>query len=112
MFDVILESCRLGVRKPDEKIYWLACKKLGVKPDEVHVHVRDTVVLTSHHLITLQVVFLDDLGVNLKGANRLGMRTILVRDPDTAIEELQQVLREDGDITVDLLSGMNLHSRL
>jgi hypothetical protein len=38
------------------------------------------------------VVFLDDLGVNLKPARTLGMRTIKVTDPDQALKELEQVL--------------------
>lgn len=34
-FDVVLESCKLGIRKPDERIYQLACKMLKVLPEEV-----------------------------------------------------------------------------
>ena len=37
-------------------------------------------------------VFLDDLGVNLKPARALGMRTIKVTDPDEALAELERVL--------------------
>lgn len=40
MFDVVLESCRLGMRKPDENMYKLACKKLGVEPHEVHAYCK------------------------------------------------------------------------
>ena len=53
LFDVVLESRVLGVRKPDPRLYELACEELGVRPDES--------------------VFLDDLGVNLKPARALGM---------------------------------------
>ncbi len=35
MFDLVLESCRTGLRKPDVRIYQLACQKLGVTPGEV-----------------------------------------------------------------------------
>lgn len=69
LFDVIIESSLVGVRKPDPKIYEMACEQLGVAPNEV--------------------VFLDDLGVNLKPAKAMGMTTIKVLDADTAIAELE-----------------------
>ncbi|XP_064405260.1 bifunctional epoxide hydrolase 2-like isoform X2 [Halichondria panicea] len=72
MFDCILESSKLGMRKPDPDIYRLACVRLGVSPHEV--------------------VFLDDLGVNLKSARKLGISTIKVSDPSTAVKELETVL--------------------
>lgn len=68
LFDAILESRVLGVRKPDPRFYELACETLEVAPDEC--------------------VFLDDLGVNLKPARQLGMQTIKVTDPAVALEEL------------------------
>ena len=72
LFDVVLESRVLGVRKPDPRFYELACEALGVTPDEC--------------------VFLDDLGVNLKPARALGMHTIKVTDPDAALTELGEIL--------------------
>jgi putative hydrolase of the HAD superfamily len=72
LFDAVLESRVLGVRKPDRRFYELACATVGVEPGEV--------------------VFLDDLGVNLKPARALGMRTIKVADPDQALVELEQIL--------------------
>ncbi len=72
LFDVVLESRVLGVRKPDPRFYQLACASVGVEPEES--------------------VFLDDLGVNLKPARALGMRTIKVTDPDQALAELEEVL--------------------
>jgi putative hydrolase of the HAD superfamily len=74
-FDVVLESSKLGVRKPEPAFYALACARLGVEPDEC--------------------VFLDDLGVNLKPARELGMTTIKVGDPAVAIAELAAVLGLD-----------------
>jgi len=68
LFDVVLESRELGIRKPDPRFYELACQRLAVAPDEV--------------------VYLDDLGVNLKPARALGMTTIKVVDPGQAIAEL------------------------
>ena len=72
LFDVVLESSRVGIRKPDPEIYRLACARLGVAPAEA--------------------VYLDDLGINLKPARALGMTTIKVADPDQALAELAQVL--------------------
>ncbi len=71
-FDVIVESSRVALRKPDPAIYRLVCDELGVEPAEA--------------------VFLDDLGVNLKPALALGMATIKVVDPDDAIAELEAVV--------------------
>jgi putative hydrolase of the HAD superfamily len=72
LFDTVLESRVLGVRKPDPRFYEIACATLGVQPEEA--------------------VFLDDLGVNLKPARALGMRTIKVTDPDQALSELEEIL--------------------
>jgi putative hydrolase of the HAD superfamily len=69
LFDVIVESSRVGVRKPEPAFYAIACEKLGVEPREC--------------------VFLDDLGVNLKPARDMGMATIKVTDPDAALAELE-----------------------
>lgn len=72
LFDLVLESRVLGVRKPDPRFYELACEALDVKPDEC--------------------VFLDDLGVNLKPARALGMHTIKVTDPAAALASLGELL--------------------
>jgi putative hydrolase of the HAD superfamily len=72
LFDVIIESSKVGVRKPDPRFYSMACEALGIEPAEA--------------------VFLDDLGINLKPARAMGMTTIKVDDPDTAIAELESIL--------------------
>jgi putative hydrolase of the HAD superfamily len=72
MFDVVVESSQVGVRKPDPAFYAIACDRLGIDPSEA--------------------VFLDDLGINLKPARALGMTTIKVVDPATAIAELEAVV--------------------
>jgi len=74
-FDLVVESSKVGVRKPEPAFYALACDQLGVEPKEC--------------------VFLDDLGVNLKPARQLGMTTIKVDDPQTALDELSAVLHLD-----------------
>lgn len=68
LFDVVIESSREGVRKPEPAFYELACKRVGVAPQEV--------------------VFLDDLGVNLKPARAMGMATIKVLGESQALAEL------------------------
>ena len=72
LFDVVLESSKIGVRKPEPRIYELACESLEVTPAEC--------------------VFLDDLGINLKPARAMGMTTIKVVDPADALTELEQVV--------------------
>jgi len=59
LFDDVVESAECGYRKPDPRIYKLSCQRLGVHPSEV--------------------IFLDDLGMNLKPARQLGMETIRVK---------------------------------
>ena len=72
LFDHIVESSKVGVRKPDPRFYEIACEWAQVEPN--------------------QVVFLDDLGVNLKPAKAMGMTTIKVGDPTVALRELEQVV--------------------
>ena len=71
-FDVFVESCKVGLRKPDPRIYRLACERLGVLPE--------------------RAVFLDDIGGNLKAAKALGMATIKVGAPEAALSELGGVV--------------------
>ncbi len=73
MFDHVTESRHTGVRKPEVRFYEMACEALEIHPREA--------------------VFLDDLGINLKPAAALGMRTIKVTDPDVALRELSAVLQ-------------------
>ena len=72
LFDFVIESSKVNVRKPDPDFYLLACKKAKISPDEA--------------------IFLDDLGINLKPAKELGMKTIKVIGPDVALDELQSLL--------------------
>ena len=71
-FDVIVESSKVGIRKPELGFYTRACELLQVEPEAC--------------------VFLDDLGINLKPAKEMGMTTIKVGEPADAIAELEQVL--------------------
>ena len=72
LFDVVVESSVVGVRKPEPEFYEIACRLLEVEPADC--------------------VFLDDLGVNLKPARAMGMTTIKVEEPGAALAELERVL--------------------
>ena len=69
LFDVVIESAKIGIRKPDPRIYAMMCERLGVEPPSC--------------------VFLDDLGGNLKPARAMGMTTIKVESAAQAIAELE-----------------------
>ena len=71
LFDLVLESSKEGIRKPDPAFYTLACTRLGIAPE--------------------QAVFLDDLGINLKPARAMGMQTIKVVNEEQALEELAKI---------------------
>ncbi len=69
LFDHIIESAKIGLRKPDPQIYRMMIEALGVDP--------------------ARCVYLDDLGVNLKPARQMGMTTIKVVDAGQALAELE-----------------------
>ena len=69
LFDHVIESAKIGLRKPDPRIYQMMIEALGVNPADC--------------------VYLDDLGVNLKPARALGMTTIKVISASQAITELE-----------------------
>jgi putative hydrolase of the HAD superfamily len=69
LFDHIIESAKIGLRKPDPRIYRMMVEALGVDPKHC--------------------VYLDDLGVNLKPARDMGMTTIKVVSSSQAIAELE-----------------------
>jgi len=71
-FDHVIESSKVEIRKPDPRIYEMACEAIDVAPDTC--------------------VYLDDLGINLKPARAMGMQTIKVLNADQAIGELEAIL--------------------
>lgn len=76
-FDALIESSKVGVRKPEPSFYEIACSTVGVSPDEC--------------------VFLDDLGINLKPAAAMGMTTIKVTGARQALDELGRILNVTFD---------------
>ena len=71
-FHLVIESSAEGLRKPDPRIYTLACERMAVQPESV--------------------VYLDDLGINLKPARALGMTTIKVLNEAQALQDLSAAL--------------------
>ncbi|MEH6402566.1 MAG: HAD-IA family hydrolase [Sneathiella sp.] len=72
LFDQVIESSKIGMRKPDPKIYEYTCREMGKNPDEI--------------------LYLDDLGVNLKPAAAMGMKTIKVISEEQALTDLGHAL--------------------
>ena len=73
LFDHVIESSIVGIRKPNPEIYMMSCDALKVSPDKC--------------------IYLDDLGINLKPARELGMTTIKVIQPEDAIQEVRNLLK-------------------
>ncbi|QOZ73966.1 HAD family hydrolase [Bradyrhizobium arachidis] len=69
LFDHVIESAKIGLRKPDPRIYGMMVETLKVDPKKC--------------------IYLDDLGVNLKPAREMGMTTIKVTSGSQAIAELE-----------------------
>ncbi len=72
LFEIVIQSRHEKTRKPEKRIYEITLEKLGLKAEEI--------------------IFLDDLGINLKPAKKLGMKTIKVENSYKAIEELRKLL--------------------
>ena len=68
-FDAIIESSKVGVRKPDPRIYLMMCERLRVEAQAC--------------------VYLDDLGINCKAAAQLGMVAIKVVSEPQALADLE-----------------------
>ena len=69
LFDHVIESAKIGMRKPDPRIYRMMVDALGVD--------------------AARCVYLDDLGINLKPAREMGMTTIKVLNAEQALGELE-----------------------
>lgn len=72
MFDVVVISGEVGMRKPEERIFRHAAGLLGLDPAEC--------------------VFIDDIEANIKAAEALGMTTILHHDPPGTLARLGELL--------------------
>lgn len=72
LFDTVVDSSQVGLRKPDPAIYELTCERLGLSPEEC--------------------LFVDDIGSNVEAAAALGMTTLHCVDPVAVAEEVAMLL--------------------
>lgn len=71
VFDVVVDSCEVGLRKPEPEIFRLVCSRLGVEPHEA--------------------AFVDDIPANVDAARSLGMAGIVFETTDDVIGELRSL---------------------
>jgi len=71
IFDDVLISGQVGLRKPDPEIYLLAADRIGARAEDC--------------------VFVDDFNVNVEGAEAVGMTGILHKDARTTITRIEQI---------------------
>jgi epoxide hydrolase-like predicted phosphatase len=77
LFEVVVDSCEVGMRKPDSRIYTLTCERIGVTPEAS--------------------VFIDDNAENIAAARALGMETVhFGENPFVAMSELDAILERRG----------------
>ena len=69
LFDAVVISAEVGLRKPDPRIYLLAAERLGVPPEEC--------------------VFVDDLLHNAEGARAVGMEALVHRSAEFTVPNLE-----------------------
>jgi epoxide hydrolase-like predicted phosphatase len=72
LFDVVVDSSQVKMRKPDPAIFELTCKRLGLPPAEC--------------------LFVDDLRCNVEAATQLGMTTIKCDDPVVIADQVVEML--------------------
>jgi putative hydrolase of the HAD superfamily len=72
IFELVVDSAFVGMRKPEPEIYELTCERLGVPPAEC--------------------LFVDDVEVNCQAAEALGMTAVWYREPEQAIAEIDAAL--------------------
>jgi epoxide hydrolase-like predicted phosphatase len=72
LFDVVVDSSQVRLRKPDPAIFALTCQRLGLAPQDC--------------------LFVDDLRCNVDAATELGMTTIQCDDPAVIADEVVELL--------------------
>ena len=71
-FDRMIISAEVGAVKPEPKIFQIALDQVGVSPNEA--------------------VFVDDFLINVEGAEKVGMKAIHFKDPESALKLLKKLL--------------------
>jgi putative hydrolase of the HAD superfamily len=72
IFDVVVDSAFVGVRKPEPPIYQMTLERLGVEPGEA--------------------LLVDDIEINCDAARELGMQAVWFRTTEQAVEEIERAL--------------------
>jgi putative hydrolase of the HAD superfamily len=72
LFELVVDSAFVGMRKPDPRIYTLTCERLGLPAS--------------------RCLFLDDFEINCDAARRLGMRAVQFHDTTQAIDDIEAAL--------------------
>lgn len=72
LFDVIVDSAQVGVRKPEPRIYEITLERLGTAPEAT--------------------LFIDDVELNCEGARKVGINTLRFRSTEQAIEDIEAAL--------------------
>jgi len=79
LFDTVVDSSEVKMRKPDPRVYVLTCERMGTSPE--------------------RAVFVDDNTENVAAARRLGMEVVLFGDdPRAAMAELDAILQRRGTL--------------
>jgi putative hydrolase of the HAD superfamily len=78
IFELVVDSAFVGIRKPDPEIYELTLERIG------------------DGIAAEQCLFVDDVEVNCEAATALGMTAVHYREPDQAIAEIRAVLDGAG----------------
>ncbi len=76
IFDVVVDSAFVGVRKPEARIYELTLEQLGVDAEAA--------------------LLIDDIEINCAAARRLGLRAVWFRSTEQAIQDTESALRGAG----------------
>jgi putative hydrolase of the HAD superfamily len=76
LVDVLIYSHEVGLAKPDRRIYALTCERLNLKPEEI--------------------IFVDDVEVNIEGARAFGMHGILFKDNSQTIGDIKGLIKSTG----------------
>jgi epoxide hydrolase-like predicted phosphatase len=71
-FDKLIISAEVGAAKPEAKIFQIALEQFGVKPKEA--------------------VFVDDFKINIEGCEKVGIKGILFKDPESTLRQLRKLL--------------------
>lgn len=95
LFDIFISSAHVGIRKPDPKMYEFALEQVNEYAKNHAKRPANKELVWEDGITPDDIVFLDDIGQNLKEARRQGFRTIKV-DLGKAFEAVDQLEKVTG----------------